>query len=148
MERAEAVKQYLYMQHQIPLHKINVISYGEEKPVCAEQHPGGPRAESPRRRPRAFVDHAVRRVSTDEPGASQGETFGPLSGDLPSAQRRQVHARLRQFLSRLHGSQSTYVPRGSSAAPSKVATTLPPSSGWLPCRAGSCRHVRVGQRRA
>jgi len=32
-ERAEAVKRYLYMQHQIPLHKINVISYGEEKPV-------------------------------------------------------------------------------------------------------------------
>ena len=33
MERAEAVKKYLYSQHQIPLHKINVISYGEEKPV-------------------------------------------------------------------------------------------------------------------
>jgi outer membrane protein OmpA-like peptidoglycan-associated protein len=34
MERAEAVKRYLYAQHQIPLHKINVISYGEEKPVA------------------------------------------------------------------------------------------------------------------
>ena len=34
MERAEAVKRYLYEQHQIPLHKINVISYGEEKPVA------------------------------------------------------------------------------------------------------------------
>jgi len=33
LERAEQVKRYLYMQHQIPLHKINVISYGEEKPV-------------------------------------------------------------------------------------------------------------------
>jgi outer membrane protein OmpA-like peptidoglycan-associated protein len=33
MERAEAVKRYLYEQHQVPLHKINVISYGEEKPV-------------------------------------------------------------------------------------------------------------------
>jgi peptidoglycan-associated lipoprotein len=32
-QRAEAVKRYLYEQHQIPLHKINVISYGEEKPV-------------------------------------------------------------------------------------------------------------------
>jgi len=31
--RAEAVKRYLYTQHQIPLHKINVISYGEDKPV-------------------------------------------------------------------------------------------------------------------
>jgi len=34
MKRAEAVKEYLYMQHQIPLHKINVISYGEDKPVA------------------------------------------------------------------------------------------------------------------
>ncbi len=32
-DRAEAVKKYLYMQHQVPLHKINVFSYGEEKPV-------------------------------------------------------------------------------------------------------------------
>ena len=34
MERAEAVKRYLYEQHQVPLHKINVISYGEDKPVA------------------------------------------------------------------------------------------------------------------
>jgi peptidoglycan-associated lipoprotein len=33
-ERAEAVKRYLYEAHQVPLHKINVISYGEEKPVA------------------------------------------------------------------------------------------------------------------
>jgi len=33
-QRAEAVKRYLYMQHQVPLHKINVITYGEEKPVA------------------------------------------------------------------------------------------------------------------
>ncbi|MBM3820259.1 MAG: OmpA family protein, partial [Acidimicrobiia bacterium] len=33
MERAEAVKRYLYETHQIPLHKMNVISYGEDKPV-------------------------------------------------------------------------------------------------------------------
>jgi peptidoglycan-associated lipoprotein len=32
--RAEAVKRYLYETHQVPLHKINVISYGEEKPVA------------------------------------------------------------------------------------------------------------------
>ena len=37
LERAEAVKRYLYEQHQIPLHKINVISYGEDKPVAPEQ---------------------------------------------------------------------------------------------------------------
>jgi outer membrane protein OmpA-like peptidoglycan-associated protein len=34
MERAEAVKRYLYEQHHIPLHKMNVISYGEQKPVA------------------------------------------------------------------------------------------------------------------
>src|SRR5687767_8186090 len=33
MERADAVKRYLYEQHQVPLHKMNVISFGEEKPV-------------------------------------------------------------------------------------------------------------------
>ncbi len=34
MERAEAVKRYLHERHNVPLHKINVISYGEEKPVA------------------------------------------------------------------------------------------------------------------
>jgi outer membrane protein OmpA-like peptidoglycan-associated protein len=33
MERAEAVKRYLYEQHQVPLHKMNVFSYGEDKPA-------------------------------------------------------------------------------------------------------------------
>lgn len=34
LERAETVKRYIYEQHQVPLHKINVISYGEEKPLA------------------------------------------------------------------------------------------------------------------
>ena len=34
LDRAEAVKRYLYEQHQVPLHKISVISYGEEKPIA------------------------------------------------------------------------------------------------------------------
>ena len=33
MMRAESVKRYLYEQHHVPLHKMNVISYGMEKPV-------------------------------------------------------------------------------------------------------------------
>jgi len=37
MERAEAVKKYLYEQYQIPLHKMNVISYGSEKPVSSNK---------------------------------------------------------------------------------------------------------------
>lgn len=34
LERAEAVKKYMHDQHQIPLHKMNVISYGPDKPVA------------------------------------------------------------------------------------------------------------------
>lgn len=33
LARAEAVKRYLYEQHQVPLHKMNAISFGEEKPL-------------------------------------------------------------------------------------------------------------------
>jgi outer membrane protein OmpA-like peptidoglycan-associated protein len=41
MERAEAVKLYLYEHHQIPLHKMNVISYGEDKPVAPNKTKAG-----------------------------------------------------------------------------------------------------------
>ncbi len=41
MERAEAVKRYLYEQHNIPLHKMNVISYGEDKPVAPNKDKAG-----------------------------------------------------------------------------------------------------------
>jgi len=41
MERAENVKRYLYETYQIPLHKINVISYGEEKPVAPNNNRAG-----------------------------------------------------------------------------------------------------------
>ena len=47
MKRAEAVKRYLYETHQVPLHKINVISYGEEKPVSDNKTRTG-RAENRR----------------------------------------------------------------------------------------------------
>jgi peptidoglycan-associated lipoprotein len=33
LERADVVKRYLYEQHQIPLHRMNVITYGEDKPA-------------------------------------------------------------------------------------------------------------------
>jgi len=41
MERAEAVKKYLYEQYQIPLHKMNVISYGAEKPLASNKTKDG-----------------------------------------------------------------------------------------------------------
>jgi len=41
LQRAEAVKRYLYDTHQVPLHKINVISYGEDKPVAPNKTRAG-----------------------------------------------------------------------------------------------------------
>jgi len=41
LERAQAVQKYLYEQYQIPLHKINVISYGQEKPVAPNKTKDG-----------------------------------------------------------------------------------------------------------
>ena len=41
MERAEAVKKYLYEQHQVPLHKMNVVSYGEDKPIAPNKTKAG-----------------------------------------------------------------------------------------------------------
>ena len=37
MARAESVRRYLYEQYQIPLHKMNVISYGADKPIASNQ---------------------------------------------------------------------------------------------------------------
>jgi len=41
LQRAEAVKRYLYENQQIPLHKMNVISYGEEKPIAPNKTKAG-----------------------------------------------------------------------------------------------------------
>ena len=41
LERAQAVERYLYEQYQIPLHKMNVISYGEEKPIAPNKTKAG-----------------------------------------------------------------------------------------------------------
>jgi peptidoglycan-associated lipoprotein len=41
LERAESVKKYLYDQYQIPLHKMNVISYGKDKPVAPNKTRAG-----------------------------------------------------------------------------------------------------------
>jgi len=34
LDRAESVKRYLYQEHQIPLHRISVFSYGSDKPIA------------------------------------------------------------------------------------------------------------------
>jgi outer membrane protein OmpA-like peptidoglycan-associated protein len=40
-ERAQAVQRYLYEQYQVPLHKINIISYGEDKPIAPNKTKAG-----------------------------------------------------------------------------------------------------------
>ena len=47
LARADAVREYLYKQHQIPLHRMNVISYGEDNPVAKNNTKKG-RAENRR----------------------------------------------------------------------------------------------------
>ena len=46
LQRAEAVKLYLYEQHHIPLHRMNTISYGEDNPVA----PNGTREDRAKNR--------------------------------------------------------------------------------------------------
>jgi peptidoglycan-associated lipoprotein len=41
LERAQAAQRYLYEQYQIPLHKMNVISYGDGKPVAPNNTKAG-----------------------------------------------------------------------------------------------------------
>ena len=41
LARADAVRRYLYEQYHIPLHKMNVISYGKEKPVAPNKTKAG-----------------------------------------------------------------------------------------------------------
>ena len=35
LERAESVRRYLHEEHQLPLHKMSVISYGEDQPIAS-----------------------------------------------------------------------------------------------------------------
>ena len=41
LQRAETVRKYLYENEQIPLHKMNVVSYGEEKPIAPNKTKAG-----------------------------------------------------------------------------------------------------------
>ena len=41
LARAEAVQRYLYEQYQIPLHKMSVISYGQDKPAAENKTRAG-----------------------------------------------------------------------------------------------------------
>lgn len=41
LARAQAVQRYLYDHHQIPLHKMNVISFGEDRPTASNATAAG-----------------------------------------------------------------------------------------------------------
>jgi peptidoglycan-associated lipoprotein len=41
LERSEAVRRYLNMQHKVPLHRMSVISYGESAPVTDNDNRDG-----------------------------------------------------------------------------------------------------------
>lgn len=41
MRRAEAARRYLYEQHDVPLHKMSVYSYGEDRPAAPNDTPEG-----------------------------------------------------------------------------------------------------------
>ena len=41
LARAEAAKRYIHEHHSVPLHKINVISFGEERPVAPNRNQEG-----------------------------------------------------------------------------------------------------------
>jgi len=41
LARAKAVQKYLYDVHQIPLHKMNIITFGEERPVAPNKSESG-----------------------------------------------------------------------------------------------------------
>jgi peptidoglycan-associated lipoprotein len=41
LARAQAVQKYLYDVHQVPLHKMNIISFGEDRPVTSNRTEAG-----------------------------------------------------------------------------------------------------------
>lgn len=41
MQRADAVKLYLYDQYNVPLHRMSVLSFGEERPAAGNDTPEG-----------------------------------------------------------------------------------------------------------
>jgi peptidoglycan-associated lipoprotein len=41
LARAQAVQKYLYDVHQVPLHKMNIISFGEDRPVASNRSEAG-----------------------------------------------------------------------------------------------------------
>ena len=93
MQRAEMVKIYLYDQHNVPLHRISVLSFGEESPGGTERHRGRAGAEPPRRDP----GPTVTRASAGAPSISARSASSPSRSSMSCIRRAFGCARL------LHG---------------------------------------------
>ena len=88
LARAENVKRYLYETYQIPLHKINVISYGEDKPVAPNNTRAG-RAQN-----RRVVIKVLALVQSRVSGfraRSEGNRTQPHSDRLSALRSRLSH---------------------------------------------------------
>src|SRR4029079_9527816 len=120
LERAEAVKRYLYENQQIPLHKINVISYGEEKPIAPNKTKDG-RAQN-RRVVIKVLAYAARPLA-DRTGRSAGSR----------TDRRRRHRNEPEPVHRLNVSTFAgcfaFRPRsGAASVSSSALSPSPPSS--------------------
>ena len=79
-DRAMAVRDYLHDQHGIALSRMEVISYGEAKPVAGQQDPGQPRPEPPRR----HQGPGVETLSGVRPGGGRTHLRGPEYARRPA----------------------------------------------------------------
>ena len=150
LERAEAVKRYLYEQHHVPLHKISVISYGETKPVDSN----GTRAGRARNRrvevkvlsPEAATAEADDRAHGFELVAIVSGTTVPrraprpgiLSGSKPNCQARGRGGESRSGPLSVSGARASARSGSSSSSPSSSSLSSRPSrSCCRPCHSAS-----------
>ena len=97
-----SVKRYLYEQHQVPLHKINVISYGEEKPIAPNKTKAAARRTaasssrfSPSRPPAGPRSRARIRGPARWTGSGALEVSPEWSGGTSAAKRQHFRRVLR-----------------------------------------------------
>ncbi|MEW6733386.1 MAG: OmpA family protein [Acidobacteriota bacterium] len=69
--RAKAVFQYLATEHDIPLHKMNIVGFGEVKPVSDNKSRQG-RADNRRVEVKLFTNAGIRRTPVAQPSNQSG----------------------------------------------------------------------------
>ncbi len=61
--RAKAVFQYLAAQHDVPLHKMNIVGLGKDRPISENSTTAG-RAQNRRVEVKLFANNGIRRTAT------------------------------------------------------------------------------------